>query len=278
MTLYYWFCFLPCASASRVAAHVRVVGDEGRAAELFVPGMGAMQRAAKRASHARTATNIPEPVSTGPLAGMSPGFPALALDPHIMAPGLGKPRGGRTATMELLEPVDSTTVDQYIKWGTENVKQGLIVVLHFKAAEGLPIASEYSYAPTLLKSMREFFKFSNEFDKSEKMGRRPVVFFVIDRDRVGFDLHRKLCVKYGVKVFPTLQVWSRGSGQAVKAGELRQKLLRLGAALKVQTASAATLEPAPAAALSAGDAKREAMLDVLFSEPGLDDDDMPPPV
>lgn len=294
MTFYYWFCLLPCAIASLVAAHVHVVGDEGRAAGLFVPGIGAMQRTAKRASHARTAANIPEPVSAGPLAGMLPGFTALARDPHIIAPGPGKPRGGRTATMELEEPVDSTTVARLIRWGAENVKQGLIVVLHFKAAEGLPIRSDYSYAPTLLKSMREFSKFSDDFDKSEKAGGRPVVFLVIDRDRVGFDLHRELCVKYGVKVFPTLQVWSRGSGQDVEAGELRRKLLRLGAASRVRAAPApaaalqpreptgAALEPRePAGAardLAAGDAKREAMLDVLWGEPDLDDEDLPPPV
>ena len=123
-------------------------------------------------------------------------------------------------------PVDDSTIEALVQRTKDTLQEGLIVVLHFDDPNSAPNSWDYTYAATSETSTERMLAISNEYAVSEQRGGRPVIFLQIDRNLPGMDV---ICAKRGVRVFPTLQLWSRGQSEGLKVGELAQRLDALGA-------------------------------------------------
>lgn len=136
-------------------------------------------------------------------------------------------------------PEDATTVERLVERTKENLREGLIVVLHFNdpsaAANPYDVnpydsASQYGYG-SATPSTSVVMQIATAYSESEKHGGRPLIVLQIDRDEPGMDA---ICAQRGVMQYPTIQVYSRGDCSTVLAGELEQKLLQLGVASRTR--------------------------------------------
>lgn len=116
---------------------------------------------------------------------------------------------------QLRMPADLTTIDELIKRTKENLKEGLIVVLHFTdpgapAYENPYAASSYGAEDPIASSVANV---ATTYSESLKYGGRPLIVLQIDRDLPGMDV---ICSQRSIRTFPTTQIFSRGDGETVQ--------------------------------------------------------------
>ena len=141
-------------------------------------------------------------------------------------------------SMQLQMPEDGSTIDRLIERTRENLREGLIVVLHFSdpTTELDPYASNPWAEPmygSSTPSASSVLQVATAYADSAKYGGRPLVVLQIDRDLPGMDV---ICSQRRIVTFPTIQIFSRGEGEVVAPGELERRLLALGVASKSKPA------------------------------------------
>ena len=140
--------------------------------------------------------------------------------------------------MQLQMPDDASTIDRLIERTRDNLREALIVVLHFNdpASEVDPYASNPWSKPmygSSTPSASNVLQVATAYADSAKYGGRPLVVLQIDRDMPGMDV---ICSQRRIVQFPTIQIFSRGEGETVTPGELERRLLDLGVASKSKPA------------------------------------------
>ena len=127
--------------------------------------------------------------------------------------------------MQLRAPEDDGTIDALIE---QTQRTNSIVVIYYAdpSAFAEPKWSD-SWGETPEPTVRDDIvsRIANEYSASQQSGGRPLMVLRIDRDQPGMDV---ICAKRGVRVFPTLQVWSRGTMEIVDPYVLEERLLALG--------------------------------------------------
>ena len=127
--------------------------------------------------------------------------------------------------MQLRAPEDDGTIDALIE---QTQRTNSIVVIYYAdpSAFAEPKWSD-SWGETPEPTVRDDIvsRIANEYSASQQSGGRPLMVLRIDRDQPGMDV---ICAKRGIRVFPTLQVWSRGTMEIVDPYVLEDRLLALG--------------------------------------------------
>lgn len=152
--------------------------------------------------------------------------------------------------MQLRAPEDDGTIDALIE---QTQRTNSIVVIYYAdpSAFAEPKWSD-SWGETPEPTVRDDIvsRIANEYSASQQSGGRPLMVLRIDRDQPGMDV---ICAKRGVRVFPTLQVWSRGTMEIVDPYVLEERLLALGIRSRAESSTRGSSGPRAARGVPTGE-------------------------